>query len=288
METNKEHWSRLVESVAVDDGLMVRESGYWAEKKLFFWNRYVEITTLAMVENPKWQHGVVYVDLFAGPGICEIRDSKKRLPGSPLIAANAPKPFSRILLCELDNETALACAARMNRALARNKFKLFQGDCNEEINELTSEIPRGALTLAFLDPTGLHVHFQTAMKLAQCGAVDLLILFPDAVDILRNADHYYFDQEESKLDLVLGKDSDWRNRKAQLATSDGFKIRRLFAEIYKDQLRKHGGYSHFGEEVISGRSGPLYRLVYATKHELGLKFWNESIKKDQYGQKRLF
>ena len=104
MANNTSRWLRLLDQVSGDDLLPVRESGYWAEHKLFFWNRYVEITTQAMVGNPVWTGGVVYVDLFCGPGISVIRDSKKRIPGSPLIAANSPKPFSKILLCEINPE----------------------------------------------------------------------------------------------------------------------------------------------------------------------------------------
>jgi three-Cys-motif partner protein len=266
----------------------VRESGYWAEDKLFFWHRYVDITTTAMIGRNKWPYDVVYVDLFAGPGICIDRNSGRRFPGSPLIAANSPKPFSKILLCELSAENAVACRTRLSGSAARDRFELFVGDCNGRINEVVSHVPSDALTLGFIDPTGLHVHLSTVVTLADCGAVDLLILFPDAVDIIRNADHYYFDNKESNLDLVLGADSDWRARKKRLASNDGTRLRRLFVDVYKSQLQKHAGYTHFGEETISGPHGPLYRLVYVTKNELGLKFWNESIKKDSSGQKRLF
>ncbi len=253
----------------------------------FFWNRYVEITTTAMVENPNWPAGVVYVDLFSGPGVCVDRKSKKRIPGSPIIAANAPKPFRRILLCELNETNAAACRTRLDNSVAKNRYQMFEGDCNHLISDVVAAIPDRALALAFFDPTGLHVHFDTVRKLASRGATDLLILFPDAVDILRNKD-LYFNQEESNLDLVLGRDSNWRQKVSDLNSSDGSKNRRLYADIYKQQLQSHAGYTHFGEEVISGPHGPLYRLVYATKHETGLRFWNQSVRKESGGQTRMF
>ena len=265
-------WKKLCKLVETDDGLYARESGFWAEEKLFFWNTYIEITTKAMVGHRKWPNGLAYVDLFAVPGLCFDRESGNRFPGSPLIAANAPKSFTRILLCDSDPAACDARDKRMAKSLAAGFYKLFRGDCNSEIDSIVSEIPSGALTLAFLDPTGLHLQFTTVQKLSKHGPVDLLILFPDAVDILRNADHLYFDQPDSNLDLVLGDGSNWRARKEQLDSSDGSKLRQLFADIYKEQLRTKLGYEFFAEEVISGRSGPLYRLVYATKHERGLDF----------------
>lgn len=281
-------WQELCARVEQDDGLPCRDSGFWAEKKLHFWHRYIEITTRAMVGHPAWPNGLAYVDLFAGPGVCINRDTGEKFPGSPLIAANAPKAFERILLCELDVTAYETCRSRIENGPAASRCRVFQGDCNDMVADIVTEIPYRALTLAFLDPTGLHLDFKTVQVLSSHGPVDLLILFPDAIDILRNMDHVYFDQPDSNLDRTLGEGSDWRKRKAQLQTASAKNLRELFSEIYKDQLRTHAGYTHFAHEVISGRSGPLYRLIYATKHARGLDFWDKSVAKELGGQTRFF
>lgn len=241
-----------------------------------------------MVDKSAWRAGVVHVDLFAGPGICSIRRMNERFPGSPLIAAHAPKPFSRILLCELDSSLADACEQRLAARLPASRFRMFRGDCNDRVHELCREIPDQALTLAFLDPTGLHLWFATVQALADRGAVDLLILFPDAVDILRNVDNLYFDQPDSNLDRVLGPDSNWRQRKSALQSTGGSALRRLFTEIYQDQLKRVAGYRHVTSESIRGPRGPLYRLIYATKHQRGMDFWEKSVKRELGGARRLF
>lgn len=173
----------------------------------------------------------------------------------------------------------------MDASPARERYHLFEGDCNFEIASIVAQIPERSLALAFLDPTGLHVHLTTVKALADRGRTDLLILFPDAVDVLRN-EEIYMTNLESNLDLVLGDDSNWRTRKAELGSTDGAKRRRLYADIYKEQLRNKCGYLYFDHEVISGKSGPLYRLVYATKSERGLDFWQKSVKVDSAGQSR--
>jgi three-Cys-motif partner protein len=282
----KDRWPELCKLVEKDDGKPVRDSGSWAEDKLFFWNRYVDITTRAMVGHPKWPDGVVYLDLFAGPGVCVVRDTKRRLPGSPLIAANAPKPFTKILPCELDPKNAQACEDLLRLSPAHDRFKVFRGDCNEQITKIIKEIPRGALTLAFLDPTGLHANIDTFKTLASTGRVDLLILFPDAIDVLRNVEAY-LPQLDSNLDRVLGVDSGWREKWLALGGAEGRKARQLFALLYKEQLKKHANYVVFGDEVISGPKGPLYRLVFASKSQMGLDFWQKVTKKDVGGQRRL-
>ena len=282
----REHWDRLVTSVEADDGLPTRDSGPWATDKLWYWNRYIEITTKAMADNPRW-NGLVYVDLFSGPGICNIRDSRDRIPGSPIIAAKAPKPFRKILLCELEETLADACETRLSRMSPKVDFKVFRGDCNIQIDELVKSIPKRALTLAFLDPTGLHLDFLTIEKLSKNGAVDLLILFPDGVDVLRN-EMTYLDQLDSNLDRVLGPDSNWRGRRMSMQTAEPSDLRKLYVLIYREQLKRHLGYEFSDDVTISGPKGPLYRLVYATKSPLGLKFWLESCKKELSGQLDLF
>lgn len=241
-----------------------------------------------MVGHRAWSAGVVYVDLFSGPGVCEIRGTGERFPGSPLIAAQSPKPFRTILLCEKDPDLAKACDSRLASIINRDRFAVFNGDCNEMIDQMVARIPPGALVLAFLDPTGLHLWFETVRKLAGHGPVDLLVLFPDAIDILRNEKHLYFDQPESNLDQVLGEGANWREKVVNLESSDIAARRRLYAEIYKSQLESRASYSHFEEEVIRGPQGPLYRLIYATKHHRGADFWRKSVAKELSGQTRLF
>lgn len=283
---NPDRWRELCESVKADDGLPTRESGILAQDKLYFWHRYLEITTTAMVGHPSWPAGLVYVDLFAGPGVCKIKNSQRRIPGSPLIAAYTPKEFRKILLAELEPANADACARRMQQSPAATRFQMFVGDCNEMVDAIAKEIPRGALTLAFVDPTSLHAKLSTLKRLSESGRVDLLILFPDAINVIRNVD-YYLPDLDSNLDLVLGSDSGWREAWQKLGSQDGPNARQLFARLYQDQLAKHAKYVKFGTETISGPQGPLYRLVYASKHRRGLDFWEKAQQKEVSGQKRI-
>jgi hypothetical protein len=117
--------------------------------------------------------------------------------------------------------------------------------------------------------------------------VDLLLLFADAYDIVRNVELYKQDPH-SNLDEVLGPDSNWRDKWDLLDNWRSTNVRRMFADIYKEQLRRHLGYRQFGEQVMCCTRGALYRLIYATKHERGLEFWNKIAGKEPGGQKRLF
>jgi three-Cys-motif partner protein len=290
MERSYDRWQALCREVEIPDALPTWEAGAWTQDKLYFWKRYIDITTQAMTDHPKFPGGLIYVDLFGGAGICTLKETKRRFPGSTLIAASASKPFSKIIVCENDAVFANACRTRLSKTAVANSCLVLDGDCNLLIDKVLTEIPRRSLTLAFIDPKALDIKFDTVSKLSQVRA-DLVILFADAYDIHRNDEKYYRSNPNSKLDEVLGPDSEWRARLDLLPSHNSTDKRKLYAEIYQDQLKKHLGYTHFDEQVMSRAPGPLacptplYRLIYASKNKLGLKFWREAKKEDAGGQR---
>lgn len=287
MTKTKDRWPDLCKLVADDDRLPVRDAGAWTEDKLYYWNRYVEITTTAMVDKPQWGAGLIYVDLFAGPGICKLRESGRRIPGSVLLAAHAPKPFKRIIACELDQELASACRTRLDLTYAAKRSEVLTGNCNELIDRVTALIPDRALTLAFVDPEALHIHFSTLRRLTTGRRVDLLVLFADRMDIVRNV-AFYACQSQSNLDTFLGPDTDWRSKWQNLPNQNARNVCDMFTNIYQEQLRKQLGYEFFSHMPVRSAKGPLYRLIYASKSQRGLDFLRKAESKDKGGQRKLF
>jgi three-Cys-motif partner protein len=270
MARSAERWESLCKAVESPDGLPVRRVGAWTEEKLRFWNTYIEITTRAMKSKSGWS-GLTYVDLFAGPGICQLRETKKRIPGSVLLAAQAPVGFSSIIACEKNPKFAAALEQRLAQQGLSATSHVLVGDCNQEINRTVELIPRRSLTLAFVDPAGLDANFATIEVLTRNRRVDLLILFADAYDVARNV-FTYASQVQSKLDRVLGPNSDWRLELSRLMNPTRESIRVLFSEMYQRQLRVHLGYQFFEQRTMRWRHLPLYRLIFAARHELALKF----------------
>jgi len=282
----KDRWPELCGQVSQDDGLPCRDVRAWTEDKLFYWNRYIEITTSAMVGKPEWAGGIAYVDLFGGPGVCKLRESGRRIPGSPLLAAWAPKPFDRILICEKEPSLADACRQRLVSAGAPDRATVFVGDCNKEIRKIVAEIPDRSLTLAFVDPEGLHAHFSTLRTLTTNRRVDILVLFADRMDIVRNV-AMYANQEHSNLDDFLGPGTKWREQWKALANQNPGNVCRLFTNIFTRRLESLRYFAQT-DRVMKSSKSTLYRVIYASKSELGLKFWNEISKIDRSGQKELF
>jgi three-Cys-motif partner protein len=275
--------------VAEDDGLPTwKNAGKWTEDKLYFWYRYLDITTVAMKEKPAWSGGLAYVDLFAGTGVCTLKRSGRRIPGSVLIAANMINPFSAIIACEKNELHADACRKRLDRTTVGDQCHVLVGDCNELVGRVIRMIPRSALTLAFIDPPGLDVHFSTIETLARNARVDFVVLFADGMDVSRNAEHVYREDPNSELDAFLGPDSRWREKLDELSNPTGLARRRCFADIYTSQLRRLLGYDHCESQAIYDGGQPLYKLIYFSRHKLGLKFWRQAVKKQSSGQRSWF
>jgi len=285
----RDRWRELCDMVAEDDGLPTwKNAGKWTEDKLYFWYRYLDITTTAMGEKPAWPGGLAYVDLFAGTGVCTLKRSGNRIPGSVLIAANMGKPFSAIIACERNPAHADACRKRLERTRVAERCHVLLGDCNELVDRVVSMIPSNALTLAFVDPPGLDVHFSTVETLAMRARTDFVVLFADGMDISRNAEHVYRKDPNSELDRFLGPDSGWRETLDNLANPNGLTRRRCFADIYTSQLRRLLGYDYCEDNTIYDRAQPLYKLIYFSRHKRGLEFWRKAVKKQSSGQKGLF
>lgn len=287
--SGRELWDRMCEFVATPDGEPVFECHPWTLQKLYHLARYLATTTIAMVGNPNWD-SVNYIDLFAGSGVCRMKHQTegKRFPGSALMAAGCTKAFDNLYLVDAERANIDALNTRLQRLKCPSRVWLWSGDANSIVAEIVEAIPkRRALNILFVDPCALEIHFKTIDYLARERPMDLIMLFADAYDIVRNVEKYYYPREDSRLDHFLGEASEWRARWDALSNREGGKVRELFASIYLERLRAIG-YTHTGMRVIESDRGPIYRMVYASKHDRGLKFWNIATSEDLGGARNLW
>jgi three-Cys-motif partner protein len=278
----------MQEFVKDDDGLPIYACGSWTIHKLFHLCQYLATTTTAMVGNNKFK-SVNYIDLFSSSGVCQTQSDgsrHRRYPGSALLAAGCTKPFDNLFLVEEEKGSLDALKSRIARLGSRSSIHTWNDDANKIVTKVAQSIPEQSLNVAFIDPYALDIHFSTIKTLALARPLDLLILFADAMDVVRNIDEYYLPGKSDKLDLFLGT-REWRDGWKNLANQRGTECCRFFSDIYRDELRKIG-YTHSATLPIRSDSGPLYRLVYASKHSLGLKFWNAAAREDFEGNRSLW
>jgi three-Cys-motif partner protein len=150
----------------------------------------------------------------------------------------------------------------------RPDTQVIFGDANKEVNEIIEQIPSGTLSLAFLDPYGLHMEFETLKTLSAIRA-DLIIFFPDHLDALRNWEKHYLKNPHSNLDRCLGKGADWR---AKINETPRERLAEVLRELYVSQILTLG-YTNFEYERITMGSHPLYVLIFCSRSEVAAKLW---------------
>jgi len=110
--------------------------------------------------------------------------------------------------------------------------------------------------------------------------MDLVIYFPDLIDINRNWHAYYKEQDWSLLDGYLGT-PDWRTL---LEESNPDRRIQVLTELFESQLRKIG-YNYTSPQRIKSVKGvPLYRIIFASRSEFARDVWDDVARKDRGGQ----
>ena len=103
---------------ATEDGGIAKPIGIWSLEKLASLHLYFNAFTKACQS----VGGGHYIDGFAGPGVCRLRNAQP-MPylarGSPLLALNAKPNFERCWFVELNPANASALRARIRDFGAR-------------------------------------------------------------------------------------------------------------------------------------------------------------------------
>ncbi|MEJ2183672.1 MAG: three-Cys-motif partner protein TcmP [Nitrospirota bacterium] len=264
-----------------DDGLLTPEVGSWAERKYrLVWN-YAKMFTTGMKN--KW-HERIYIDLFAGAGCAKIRESSIIVPASPLLALDIPDKFDKYIFCEQNESKLKALMQRVSTRHPDINAKYIHGDVTEHIDRIISEIPMHSsahtvLSFCFIDPYKIdNFNFQVIKELSS-KYVDFLILIPSYMDAHRNVVKYAEDTHVSIEDFTGGKD--WKEL-WDMERKKGTDFGVFLPELFCTSMEKLG-YLHTGvSDTILIRSDkknlPLYHLAFFSRHQLGMKYWKESIK----------
>lgn len=151
------------------------EINEWTEKKLEYIGKYLNAYT-SVFKFQSWVKGVIYIDLFAGPGICYSKLHKKEVDGSPAISIKVDPPFSEYIFCDIEKENTDRITELTK---SKQNIHIEHGDANVYVNNLVTHLDPNKPTFVFLDPQALDLHYKTIEILAKnLNRVDFLITFP--------------------------------------------------------------------------------------------------------------
>jgi three-Cys-motif partner protein len=263
-----------------DDGLLCGDVGRWAETKYRLIALYDELFATGMKD--KWDQRA-YIDLYAGAGYSQIRNTDIRLKGSPILALSVSHPFDKYIFCEESNALLEALTKRTQRVSHEANVSFVPGSCDIEIERVCEAIPRGSrnnkvLSLCLVDPFDFGLKFETIRRLSTV-YVDFLVLLAVGMDANRAYEHYV-DGNNPKLDEAFGNVA-WRSRwKSRPRGRDEFLI--FVAEEFALSMKSLGYLEvkpHQMKMVRSDeRNPPLYYLALFSKHPMAYQLREQVLK----------
>ena len=259
-----------------DDGLLIPDVGPWTEDKFDLIRNYCQMFSSAMKN--KWPSRV-YIDLYAGSGLCRIKGRSNVLLGSPFIALSVNAPFDRCIFCESDPGRFAALKARVERDYSKHAIHLIPGRFEEHVEEICSKIPSNSLALCFVDPFDCDFDINGLKTISKCaGGVDFLCLLAVQMDAKRNVPHYL--QPDSKIDRMIGN-ATWRTRWNN--RSDIHEDFAKFLAVEFAHSMSEAGYLetplHQMRQVTTHDTMvPLYYLALFSRKTIAFKLWGEALK----------
>jgi three-Cys-motif partner protein len=262
------------------DGLPVQCVGAWSQDKHDYIQRYIDATRgpRAKYLPPKGSGGAAFVDLFAGPGLACVPGKKDPIEGSPLIAMNhTGAPFTKIVLCEIDEENVRTLERRT--ASAGTRISIVPGDCNARIDDIVRLLPPHGLNIALVDPfSPSTLLWETLRILGMVNRMDFIIHFPTG-PIKRNFNKPGY---HDTIDRMVGT-REWRS-----VVKSSEDVPKLIDSL-RGSLASIG---YTGDRVRSlpvenSKDNVLYHLVFAAKHGLGNKIWQSVARTTPRGDREL-
>src|SRR5690606_34629237 len=134
-----------------------------------------------------------------------------------------------------------ALSQRLSTSPKRDNVQLLNGDCNIEVDKIVSAIKKeddrfiegkwSSLNLAFLDPEGLELKWETVEKLGSLGRMDLIINFSTS-GVIRNARQMINMGQTTTIDDFFGT-PEWKSIYENASKQDSTKVRRALIDFYK-------------------------------------------------------
>ena len=274
-----------------------------SKEKLYYWSRALQ--EFATRTEYNWRGRRVCIDLFASSGIGQNPKTGELSWGSPLLALHGIDPFDVYIFGDLDPARTAALADRVDdthilpvpatridlddpdRMRRARDFKgldvpgpkcaVLTGDANKAIAIVKLMMPRfpgRRLALTMLDPYGPSFQWLSLEKRTLHERMDLLIFFPEDVDLERNW------RQTDRINPYMPPHSDWRRAVRAAPRNRGRVLRELYEQGLKDQLSMKVA----APKAIRAHGREIYKLLYANRHETGLEVWTHAVRVAPNGQ----
>lgn len=262
-----------------DDGLPAEEVGLWAKEKHQVLCRYIDMSRAAR-RKYIGGGGAAYIDLFCGPGRCQIRGTGEWIDGGAVAAWKTSvaggAPFSSMIVADADPDRLAGTVKRLQDLGAPVTSKV--GIAKETSTWAISRTPEYGLNFAFLDPYNLEsLDFSIFGEFKRRKRLDIMVHL-SKMDLQRNLAHNIAGVHKAFDAFAPG----WRDN-VNIDQQQGG-IRTEVVEYWRDLVARTGTTASRDVRLLKGEKGQhLYWLLLLASHELAHKFWKDASNLEKQG-----
>ncbi|MAF95099.1 MAG: hypothetical protein CMM60_05025 [Rhodospirillaceae bacterium] len=280
--------------------------GPWAKEKLKILESYLDAYTKVLL-NQGWCAGTIFIDAFAGAGRAPLRISDKNerrstqllfdvssgvyddkdeltyVNGSPRVALGLKHTFDHYFFIEQNSDRAIELQKLKEKYSSHKNINVLQDDANEAIKG--GILGKGLFNwksfrgIAFLDPFGMQLRWDTLEALASTEAIEIIINLPVGTTLQRllPKSGQFSETKRQQLDEYFGS-PDWYDviyektpglfgDEINKSENSGKRL----ALWYRSRLKELFGLSSPASLIRNSRGGHLYYLIWAGHHPKGLE-----------------
>lgn len=273
-------------------------------------------TASVAMRHKRWLPWRACIDLHAACGVNRITETGELHWGSALLSLQIAYLFDMYVFCDesrkattalteriaddhfgyeplaldLGSESLGADIQRIKGDTSELKIVVITGDSNEAAKHIRHILPawpgqRYCLTL--IDPPNAGFHWDAMTMLTADEKMDLMFLFPEDMDIERNAvSEARMPKGESRYDRYFAEHETWRSIALDPSVQHTGPLLRA---LYKRDMERLLDYQFFGARDIrvSNKVGEIYTLLFCSKHVRGKELWDK-VNRPEHQQDELY
>jgi len=263
--------------------------GRWSIEKLHLLKKYLS-AYVKILSHQRWCKGYEYIDAFAGTGKPRTRDEQLYVDGSPRVALSLTPPFTQYHFIE-QSDWRIGKLETVRKEFPNLNIAVYHGDCNRVLQEqILPQLPTAAYkrAIAFIDPFGMSMHWDTMKILAGLGTVEAFINVPVMAvnrSVLKKNPEAITEQDRGRMERFWGG-GDWfatfykeeptlfgpeRNKTLRSGLEFGLQYRKRLMKIF----------SHCTEPILmtNSVSTPLYCILFAGHNPTGVRIAGDIFKR---------
>lgn len=249
-------------------------------EKIQLHNYYASLFSTSMKK--QWPQRA-YLGLYSGAGRAKVEETGEIVETTAMSVFRLRNPFTKYIFVDNEAYCIKALDERIATLQTPHDTTLICDHVGAAVPHIIEAMPsftpgHGLISFCFIDPFAADLDFQVIKTLGTRFKMDFLILLMLGRDIRTNFRRYYDNPNDTRIAALIDEPN-WREEWDREGHSQRYLIRFLLRKFdaAMTQIGYHATHPAESHPIrVIGKKVFLYSLVFYSKHELGVKFWQAS------------